>query len=66
LLNCLGHGLLADPRQVSELADLDALGGHERKDGCVRRTNLVESRAAERRVNLLGPVVMKEPKKQAN
>ena len=64
-LDGLRHRLLAYVRKLRELADLDALRGHECEDVRVRRANVAEPRIFQGRDNCLRPVLMNQPEEQA-
>ena len=65
LLDGLGHRLLAHVGQPRQLADLDALGGHEREHVGVRRADVTEAGLVERRFDGLRPVLVQQPEQQA-
>jgi len=60
LIDRLRHGLLAHPGEVGELRDGDAFGRHEREDvrGC--GTDVLETRLAQRGIDVLGVVLVEE------
>jgi hypothetical protein len=63
-LDRLRHRLLAHVRELGELADIDAVWGNKREDVRVRRTDVAEAGAVQRRVDRLGPVLVDEPEEQ--
>jgi hypothetical protein len=51
-------------RKLGELADIDAAWGNKREEVRVRRTDVAEAGAVQRRVDRLGPVLVDEPEEQ--
>lgn len=65
LFDGLRHRLLPHAGQMSEFADLDPLFRDEWEHVCVRGAKIDEARRAEGGVHVLGPVLIQEPKQQA-